>query len=295
MYTRLAAKGLSEPEEVFDIHVFREDPSVFYSIAKDILPPTSSEGKIQYTPTHAFIRLLQDKGKLLTNYTQNIDNIEEAAGIERDNLIQCHGSFARATCQECHHQVSGETIYPQIRRAVVPSCEKCVERLEASGTKRKRDITPNRPSKRRNWDVLSQSDGDDEDYTIAAAGVMKPDITFFGEALPATFHDRIIDHDRDQADLVIVIGTSLKVAPVAEVPGILPPNVPQIYINKTRCTHVDFDIEMRGDCDLVIAELVRRAGWDLPLYERKAPQKCKVELLEDSQHQWMFASEEQDN
>lgn len=42
-------------------------------------------------------------------------------------------------------------------------------------------------------------------------------------------------HDRELADLVIVIGTSLKVAPVAEVPGILPRNVPQIYISRTVC------------------------------------------------------------
>lgn len=276
--------------------MFREDPSVFYSIAKDILPPTSSEGKIKYTPTHAFIRLLQDKGKLLTNYTQNIDNIEAAAGIEEDRLVQCHGSFARATCQECHHKVPGEVIYPEIRRGVVPNCEKCIDRLKDSGTgtKRKRSTnTPDHPNKKRNWDLESDSD-DDEDYSLAVAGVMKPDITFFGEQLPATFHDRIIDHDRDQADLVIVIGTSLKVAPVAEVPGILPPNVPQIYINKTRCTHVDFDIEMRGDCDLIIGELALRANWELPLYDEdsKPPENYTVSLVEGSEHQWVFSGDQ---
>lgn len=33
-------------------------------------------------------------------------------------------------------------------------------------------------------------------------------------------------------DLVLVIGTSLKVAPVSEVVGYLPANVPQIYISR---------------------------------------------------------------
>ena len=33
-------------------------------------------------------------------------------------------------------------------------------------------------------------------------------------------------------DLVIVIGTSLKVAPVSNVVGLLPANVPQIYISR---------------------------------------------------------------
>lgn len=40
-------------------------------------------------------------------------------------------------------------------------------------------------------------------------------------------------------DLVIVIGTSLKVAPVAEVPGVLPPHIPQIYISRTVGTQTD--------------------------------------------------------
>lgn len=62
---------------------------------------------------------------------------------------------------------------------------------------------------------------------------LQPDITFFGEDLPDEFGRRLVHHDRELADLVIVIGTSLKVAPVAEVPGILPRNVPQIYISRT--------------------------------------------------------------
>lgn len=62
---------------------------------------------------------------------------------------------------------------------------------------------------------------------------LQPDITFFGEDLPDEFGERLIHQDRELADLVIVIGTSLKVAPVAEVPGILPRNVPQIYISRT--------------------------------------------------------------
>lgn len=61
----------------------------------------------------------------------------------------------------------------------------------------------------------------------------QPDITFFGEDLPDEFGHRLLHHDRDQVDLVIVIGTSLKVAPVAEVPGVLPRTVPQIYISRT--------------------------------------------------------------
>lgn len=41
-----------------------------------------------------------------------------------------------------------------------------------------------------------------------------------------------MDHDRDLVDLVLVIGTSLKVAPVSEVVGVLPHHVPQLYISR---------------------------------------------------------------
>jgi NAD-dependent histone deacetylase SIR2 len=70
-------------------------------------------------------------------------------------------------------------------------------------------------------------------YFVSYSHIAQPDITFFGEDLPDEFGQRLIHHDRELADLVIVIGTSLKVAPVAEVPGILPRNVPQIYISRT--------------------------------------------------------------
>ena len=92
---------------------------------------------------------------------------------------------------------------------------------------------------------------------------MKPDITFFGEDLPDAFSKRLTLHDRDKVDLVLVIGTSLKVAPVSEVVGFLPRETPQVYISRESCAHVDFDVDLLGDCDVVVAELCRRLGWEL--------------------------------
>lgn len=60
----------------------------------------------------------------------------------------------------------------------------------------------------------------------------QPDITFFHEKLPDRFFERFQDHDRDAVDLVIVIGTSLTVAPVSEIPLALPPDVPHVYISR---------------------------------------------------------------
>ncbi|KAI1422545.1 DHS-like NAD/FAD-binding domain-containing protein [Xylaria sp. FL1777] len=265
LYSQLERLGLgiNDPQEVFNIDVFRDDPNIFYTVAKDILPATK-----KFSPTHAFIAMLQNQGKLLTNYSQNIDNIEANAGILPEKLVQCHGSFATATCQRCGHKVRGDTIFDDIKGGRIPRCGKCITALKSRGIgplKRKRSSNSTASKKsRRNFDDFDDDDDDDDSaYDIPQAGVMKPDITFFGEPLPDEFSKRLVKHDRNLVDLVIVIGTSLKVAPVSEVVPFLPAHIPQIYISRTPVSHINFDIDLLGDCDVIVAELCRRAGWDL--------------------------------
>ncbi|OGM49058.1 NAD-dependent histone deacetylase SIR2 [Aspergillus bombycis] len=259
LYSQLAHLGLSDPQEVFDIHIFRDDPSIFYSIAKDILPTEK-----KYSPTHGFIRLLQDKGKLLTNYTQNIDNIEANAGVLPEKIVQCHGSFATATCVKCEYKVSGDALFEDIRKGNVPECTSCQKAIEEDslrpqGQKRKRSTNGTHKSRKSDGDESSE----EEDYELPTPGVMKPDITFFGEDLPDEFGQRLIRHDRDKVDLVIVIGTSLKVAPVAEVPGVLPRHVPQIYISRTGCRRIAtvFGHRISGPCLLRDGVLPEQVWW----------------------------------
>lgn len=90
------------------------------------------------------------------------------------------------------------------------------------------------------------------------------DIVFFGEKLPDLF-DHALKADRSVADLVVVMGSSLKVQPVASVVSYIPHNVPQILINREVVGRPnEFDIELLGDCDVIIGELCRRLGWELP-------------------------------
>jgi NAD-dependent histone deacetylase SIR2 len=244
-YSRLQELGYQEPEQVFDIHNFDEDPTIFYKLAGDILPDLK-----RWTPTHEFIRLLQDQGKLLTNYTQNIDNVEAHAGIRKDKLIQCHGSWATATCRKCKYQIPGEEIFKNIKEHIPAECQNCLRTIaeQKSGGKRKRHS--NGYKKRRGpGEDDSESDGA---YDIPQAGIMKPDITFFGEALPEDFFQRLRTHDKDKVDLVIVMGTSMKVAPVSEIPNYLARDVPQIYISR--------DVSIDNACgsnftDIKIADL----------------------------------------
>jgi len=48
--------------------------------------------------------------------------------------------------------------------------------------------------------------------------IVKPDIVFFGQSLPEEFHEQM-QLDKDECDLLIVIGSSLKVQPVALIPS----------------------------------------------------------------------------
>jgi hypothetical protein len=45
--------------------------------------------------------------------------------------------------------------------------------------------------------------------------------------------------------------------------GHIPHSVPQIVINKTPIRHMEFDIQLLGDCDVIVPELCRRLGWRL--------------------------------
>ncbi|OLN85149.1 NAD-dependent protein deacetylase hst1 [Colletotrichum chlorophyti] len=270
LYSQLEHLGLNDPQEVFDISVFKQDPTIFYTVAKDILPSTN-----RFTPTHAFISMLQKKGKLLTNYTQNIDNLEAKAGISSEKMIQCHGSFATATCVQCGFKCVGEEIFPDIKAGKIPRCPQCIQNVRPNGsTKRKRSAGTERKRRR-----FSSDDSTDSEYDIPSVGVMKPDITFFGEALPDEFSRRLTEHDRDKVDLVIVIGTSLKVTPVSEIVSWLPANIPQIYISRQAVNHINFDIDLLGDCDVVVSELCRRAGW--PLKHEMVPEDQVVNVRPD--------------
>lgn len=232
IYSKVKHLGLSDPQEVFDIHQFHDNPDIFYTVAHMILPPADS-----FTPLHSFIKLLESKGKLLRNYTQNIDNLEGNVGISPEKVIQCHGSFATATCQTCKHQVEGSKIYKYIRATELPICPFCFKDRQKKFEK-------------------------DENYYPQSFGVMKPDITFFGENLPKDFHESI-KKDVMDCDLLLCIGTSLKVSPVSEIVNMVPDSVPQILINKDLIEHAEFDVSFLGYCDQVAVYLTEKLGWKL--------------------------------
>lgn len=64
------------------------------------------------------------------------------------------------------------------------------------------------------------------------AGLVKPNVVFFGESLPESFISFLTG--KVDADLLIVIGTSLKVNPFAALTDSVGPDVPRVVINNQR-------------------------------------------------------------
>ncbi|XP_046980775.1 NAD-dependent protein deacetylase sirtuin-1 isoform X1 [Schistocerca americana] len=235
IYARLSVDfpDLPDPQAMFDIAYFSQDPRPFYKFAREIYP-----GQFKPSPCHRFIKMLEKHNKLLRNYSQNIDTLEQVAGIH--NVIECHGSFATASCTRCKYKVTADAIREDVFAQRIPLCPKCST-----------DALPS---------LIDSANG--EHYkSLVSQGIMKPDIVFFGEGLPEIFHESMAK-DKDECDLLIVIGSSLKVRPVALIPSSIPPHVPQILINREPLPNFNFDVQLLGDSDVIISQICYMLGGD---------------------------------
>ncbi|KAF8552715.1 DHS-like NAD/FAD-binding domain-containing protein [Imleria badia] len=255
LYATLKEKGqydLDDPQQMFDIHYFKENPRGEIVVLSQIYPSNFIP-----SPCHRFIKLLEDKNK---NYTQNIDTLESIAGITR--VLQCHGSFKTATCLQCRIKVPGIEIERDILDQRVPYCKACLEAHKAAEAQKTKS-TKKKGKKRNAWEDDSDECDDLPTRSDVHLRPLQPDITFFGEKLTDDFDQALLD-DRDKVDLLLVIGTSLKVSPVSEILSHLPHSVPQILINKTPIRHINPDIVLLGDADEIVQHLCEQLRWDLP-------------------------------
>ncbi|KAJ8907255.1 hypothetical protein NDN08_003736 [Rhodosorus marinus] len=214
IYKRLEKLNLPEPESVFDISYFRNDPVPFYSLAQEL-------SAFNYKPTfaHRLIKLLDDKGLLRRLYTQNIDGLDAATGLSSDRIIEAHGSFSTASCIDCGGSAT-EQAKEAIRQASVPYCTEC-------------------------------------------EGLVKPDIVFFGESLPDKFYGNLT-RDMESADLCLVIGTSLKVMPVASLPDTMAHSKHRVLINREVAGSIGSrsrDVLALGEIEDVVLEMAQLCGW----------------------------------
>ncbi|KAI9240427.1 MAG: DHS-like NAD/FAD-binding domain-containing protein [Podila humilis] len=114
-------------------------------------------------------------------------------------------------------------------------------------------------------------------YCKRCGGLVKPEITFFGEDLPSRFRDKA-QTDFVDCDLLIVLGTSLKVEPFNKLITQVSTRCPRLLINREKAgqeLHSGFDFDDRwkytvqrdawflGDCDVGVKKLVSLCGWEV--------------------------------
>ncbi|HEX2893118.1 MAG TPA: NAD-dependent protein deacetylase [Marmoricola sp.] len=149
-----------------------------------------SMGTAQPNATHRILARLEAEGRLSGLITQNVDGLHTAAG-HRD-LVELHGRIDRVVCLDCRATAS---------RAVLQDRLTALNRsFVATGLRTLPD-----------GDVdLEATDG----FVVAACdqcgGVLKPDVVFFGENVPAERVARCAALV-ESAEALVVLGSSLHV------------------------------------------------------------------------------------
>ena len=194
-------KGLyREPgaERIFDIDWFERDPRVYYRGCRELVYGLSD---FKPGPVHLALKAMEDAGRLDGIITQNIDMLHQKAGSS--NVWEVHGSPIVHHCRRCGDAKTFDEI-----RAMI----------DANGG-------------------LS-SLGEDYVPRCKCGGAYKPDITFFGEALPETAFAAA--HElASTADVMIVLGTSLTVYPAAGLPQLTLRRGGKVFIVNGQPTPLD--------------------------------------------------------
>lgn len=114
-------------------------------------------------------------------------------------------------------------------------------------------------------------------YCSKCGGLVKPEITFFGEDLPDRF-GKMAQVDFKKCDLLIVLGTSLQVEPFNRLITRVPAKCPRLLINRDRAGEemrmgFDFDDKWKhpvkrdalflGNCDEGVRKLAELCGWEV--------------------------------
>ena len=229
--------NLSDPQEVFDIEYFTYDPQPFYKIMYKMLVNTDMKEDKNPSKTHNFLAKLDQNNKILRCYTQNIDGLEEKAGVKQKSLRYCHGSFSSgAKClnsKKCNFKIKNRETF--------------IEQL----------ILANNNNSSSSSSTMTKTNNPYDGVPMClkcGEYPLKPGITFFGEKIQSNI-TKSLTLDQKKADLLLVLGTSLKVSPMKNIINYFS-HIPQILINKQHVSIKNavkqFDYELIGNADDII-------------------------------------------
>ncbi|PLR98418.1 NAD-dependent protein deacylase [Bacillus sp. T33-2] len=179
------------PEYILSIDYFYEKPKDFYEFALENLYHPNAAPNLG----HQVLAKWEREGRISRIITQNIDALHQKAGSE--NVIEFHGTMTTASCMNCGQKYSTEEMvqrYNKMEEFYV--CDNCT------------------------------SENKEDRY-------IKPDVVLFGDTgdwFTVEGFNTIIN-TINQADCVLVLGTSLKVTPFSTFPQYRNEDTPLIIIN----------------------------------------------------------------
>ncbi len=112
--------NIPNPERIFEIGTFREDPSIFYTYGRGLFDKIRD---VEPTFGHKFFAALEERGKMAGIVTQNIDALHQRAGSR--NVLEIHGGIWDTYCTGCDKLFDYETATAKIVAEPVPHCEEC--------------------------------------------------------------------------------------------------------------------------------------------------------------------------
>ncbi|NLB63635.1 MAG: NAD-dependent deacetylase [Fibrobacter sp.] len=177
-------------QEMFDLDVFLQDPSVYYDASRSLLYNLDAK---KPSIVHTTLAKMEKQGYLQGVITQNVDLLHTRAGSQK--VYEVHGSPSIHRCLRCGAQKSFDEIAPVVAQGEIPQCSKCRQ-------------------------------------------AYKPEITFFGEALPQHTLNAAQQTARS-ADLMLVLGSSLTVYPAAGLPEVAVRHGAKLAIINQQNTYMD--------------------------------------------------------
>ncbi|XP_063929946.1 NAD-dependent protein deacylase Sirt4 [Zophobas morio] len=142
--------------------------------------------------THYILHLLEEIGKVLCVVTQNVDRLHTKARSQ--NVVELHGAAFRVICLNCGEFYNRHYIQEKLKR-LNPKLEVTSDMVRPDG-----DV-----------EILQDKiKYFKPPFCDSCDGVLKPDITFFGDNIPRTRVDSV----RTQvsaSDALLVLGSSLSV------------------------------------------------------------------------------------
>jgi NAD+-dependent protein deacetylase SIR2 len=166
--------------------------------------------KARPTPFHEMLKVLNDRGRVVRVYSQNIDGLELKVGLtcalpsaedidtlsisgQLPRVLPMHGLLSLSRCSLCNNEMLTSSVVEAYSDGQLPNCPRCTARCQARLAKGGRAL---------------------------AIGLIRPSIVLYDEPVPEPYESTVgtvFNADFEQCaegkrpDLFVVVGTRLSV------------------------------------------------------------------------------------